>query len=431
MKFFKEHPFYNEVCEEKTNELYGDKWKTFRIKSSKKIWWKCNKQCGNHIWKTSIYNRTRTNGTSNCPFCSKTNGKVCSCGCNSFATNFPKLLKEWDYELNKLSPNKYTKRSCKKVWWKCVNSVCGKHIWEATIYDRVRTDGKHSNCPFCSRTNGKVCPCGCNSFATNSPKLLKEWDYELNELSPDKYTKSSKKKVWWKCINSVCGKHIWQATICDRVRTDGKSSNCPYCSKCSKNKKICSCSCNSFGGLYPDLLTEFHKDNIINPFEILPHSKRIRVKWMCKKNNKHIWDCSLAERTRPDRPSGCPSCAYGLCSKVQIEWLKFKCIIDNTYIQHFENKGEYKIKINDKNTKVDGYSKELNKVYEFNGDFWHGNPKIFNATDKNVFNKKTFGKLFRDTNKRINEIKKNGYMVEEMWENDWKLHKKLMKSIRN
>jgi|TARA_B100001971_G_scaffold96406_1_gene89089 hypothetical protein len=25
MKFFKEHPLFNEVCEEKTNKLFGDK----------------------------------------------------------------------------------------------------------------------------------------------------------------------------------------------------------------------------------------------------------------------------------------------------------------------------------------------------------------------------------------------------------------------
>ena len=36
-------------------------------------------------------------------------------------------------------------------------------------------------------------------------------------------------------------------------------------------------------------------------------------------------------------------------------------IVNNTYIQHHMNKGEYKIKFNGKTIKVDGYSKDLNK----------------------------------------------------------------------
>ena len=30
---------------------------------------------------------------------------------------------------------------------------------------------------------------------------------------------------------------------------------------------------------------------------------------------------------------------------------------------------------------VDGYDSKTNTIYEFNGDFWHGNPNIYNLTD--------------------------------------------------
>ena len=89
----------------------------------------------------------------------------------------------------------------------------------------------------------------------------------------------------------------------------------------------------------------------------------------------------------------------------------------------------YELQINNKNTKVDGYSSQINKVYEFNGDYWHGNPKKYNSNDINITCKKSYGELFDNTLKRINDIKELGYIVEEMWEYDWKLHKKLMKTI--
>jgi len=128
--------------------------------------------------------------------------------------------------------------------------------------------------------------------------------------------------------------------------------------------------------------------------------------------------------------SGCDKCASKGCSKQQIEWLNLKNIIDNTHIQHFENKGEYKIKdIGKRGTKVDGFSKELNKVYEFHGDYYHGNPKRFNQTK--IFHYDiTFGELYNKTIERTKNIRKLSYKVEEMWELDWNNHKKLMKEIR-
>ena len=78
----------------------------------------------------------------------------------------------------------------------------------------------------------------------------------------------------------------------------------------------------------------------------------------------------------------CPKCSNNKCSNMQIEWLKLKSIVDNTFIQHKMNKGEYLIDFKYNNNKkerlkpVDGYSEQLNKIYEFHGDFWHGNHMV-------------------------------------------------------
>ena len=64
--------------------------------------------------------------------------------------------------------------------------------------------------------------------------------------------------------------------------------------------------------------------------------------------------------------------------------------------------------------------KKSNTIYEFQGDYWHGNPDIY---DSNSINKKigiTFGELYFNTIHKNNILKDKGYNVIEMWENDWR-----------
>ena len=69
--------------------------------------------------------------------------------------------------------------------------------------------------------------------------------------------------------------------------------------------------------------------------------------------------------------------------------------------------------------RADGYCKETNTVYEYHGDYWHGNPKKFNKDEINKSSKKTFGELYEQTLKRENEIRTLGYNLVVMWESDW------------
>jgi len=123
------------------------------------------------------------------------------------------------------------------------------------------------------------------------------------------------------------------------------------------------------------------------------------------------------------------------CSKVQLEWLKLKSIVDNTFIiskanSEKEHSIDYLKDNKNKKTRVDGFSRKLNKIYSFHGDYWHGNPKIFKPEKYNKKCKKTFGELYTNTVKRTKLLEKD-YVVEEMWENDWTLHKKLLIEIKN
>jgi len=117
---------------------------------------------------------------------------------------------------------------------------------------------------------------------------------------------------------------------------------------------------------------------------------------------------------------GCQKCGLGNYSKICIEWLESIMKNENIFIQHANNGGEITININKKLLKFDGFCKETNTVYEFFGDFWHGNPNKYNKDEINLVNKKTFGELYKETIQRLEIIKKEGYNTITIWESDYK-----------
>lgn len=171
--------------------------------SGKKVWWKCS---NGHVWQSRISHRSKDHG---CPFCS---GRNAIKGENDFATLYPELISEWNYEKNgEIDPSDFTKRSGQKVWWKCSQG----HEWVASIHNRT---GGHG-CPYCAGL--KAIP-GTNDFATLYPDLVLEWDFEKNgDLSPSECTAFSGQKVWWKCNKG----HEWETTIISRAN----GSECPRC----------------------------------------------------------------------------------------------------------------------------------------------------------------------------------------------------------
>ncbi len=68
---------------------------------------------------------------------------------------------------------------------------------------------------------------------------------------------------------------------------------------------------------------------------------------------------------------------------------------------------------------VDGYDPETKTIYEFNGDFWHGNPKLYDEYDINNVLNKTFGELYKNTIEREKYLIKKGYNVISIWENEF------------
>ena len=113
------------------------------------------------------------------------------------------------------------------------------------------------------------------------------------------------------------------------------------------------------------------------------------------------------------RGLGCPKCSPTI-SNPERQWLDF-INLPNT-LEH----RQHLIKINKKKFKVDGFDPNTNTIFEFLGDFWHGNPKMFNPTDINTRNKKSFQQLHDETFHRFDLLKEAGYNVVYIWESDFK-----------
>lgn len=110
--------------------------------------------------------------------------------------------------------------------------------------------------------------------------------------------------------------------------------------------------------------------------------------------------------------TGCPKCVNKV-SKKETTWL------NSIGIPNDHHHRQVSLTPN-KRIKVDGYDPKTNTVYEFLGDFWHGNLNKYDPTDTNTVAKKTFQELYDETMHRFALLKQAGYTVVYIWESDFK-----------
>ena len=121
--------------------------------------------------------------------------------------------------------------------------------------------------------------------------------------------------------------------------------------------------------------------------------------------------------------NGCPACTVGKRrSKAAQKWLDTISASDLIL--------EYQIPEN-KRLFVDGFSPSTNTVYQFHGDYWHGNPNVFDGKAINAHNKSTFGSLYSRTQMIEAQLQGYGYHVVVMWEFDWNQRSALERITRS
>jgi len=305
--------------------------------SNKRVWWQC-RACGNE-WQTSVANRVR--GT-NCPVCGKikqgqTKVQKHIAEHGSLADRFPKLLEEWDYDLNDISPQDVSFRSHCRIWWKCENC---NHSWRTTVYHRAV---RNSGCPACANKTTTIDNC----LATSHPDILVKWNYEKNtEITPYDVTAGSSKKAWWVCDKG----HEWESTVTAIVN----GGICPVCC----GQKVLP-GYNDLATTNPELASEWHptKNGELLPTQFTAGSSRVKIWWLCPRG--HEYQSLITNRSRG---SGCT-----ICDKERKTSFPEQAIFYYLgLLTNAENRYQYASK-----TEIDIFLPEYNLGIEYDGYYYH------------------------------------------------------------
>ncbi len=334
------------------------------VSSGKKIWWFCSKD-PSHEWISTVDNRNKGNG---CPYCA--GKKVNSSNC--LATLYPSLIDEWDFSLNlNLSPNQLRPQSNVKVYWRCLSKPY--HIWKCSIAHRVNGTG----CPFCS--NQKLHEKE-SAYYQLPKKILKEFKQECNpKVKLKNISIPYAKAIVWKC--SVNSKHLtWKACINTRMKG---GNNCPECEPFRTNISFE----KSVAFLYPHLLSEWHKDNLLTLKKVTPGSGR-KGKWICKYRKSHTYEMRVAHRVRGH---GCPKCR----NAPTLPELRLYSELD----RYFSPELHYKVG----NTKIDVYLKDIKVAIEWDSYYFHKD-RLKSDEKKTIFLLQKDMKIIRIRDVRLKEI---------------------------
>jgi hypothetical protein len=208
-----------------------------------------------------------------------------------------RLANEFREEL----PTELTKGSKYKAKWKCLKC---KHVWRAQMCHRTRSDTP-GGCPKCanhmtlSKTNNVLAWCEKNG--ERGKKLLRE--YVDKDKPPTAVTKASAYKALWKCGTCSCE---WRASMCHRTTSD-RPTGCPKCAHNAAPSKTNNflAWCEKNGELGKKLSREYvDKDR---PPTAVTKGSDYKALWKCGRCS-HEWRTMVNQRTKSDRPTGCPGC---------------------------------------------------------------------------------------------------------------------------
>ena len=109
---------------------------------------------------------------------------------------------------------------------------------------------------------------------------------------------------------------MWRAMVCSRTRSD-RPTGCPKCAHIAPLSKTHNflAWCEKNGELGKKLSREYvDKDK---PPTAVTKASHYKAKWKCSNVEcKHVWRAQVSDRTKSDKPRGCPKCAnHGPLSK--------------------------------------------------------------------------------------------------------------------
>ena len=240
---------------------------------------------------------------------------------------------------------------------------------------------------------GRGCP-KC-SFVTRT-KTTEQFIMDANEIHGDAYDyskvsyKNSRIKITISCKKSD---HTFEQTPHDHLSGRG----CTVCNTMRETRST------------EDFILKSNKihNNKYNYDKIEYKNCETKLTITCNRCSKDFLQTSSSHL----QGNGCPTCAKSASiSRGETLWLDSLGIkIRNKYI---------KLSTGQK-IRPDGYDPITNTIYEYNGDFVHGNPLFYKPDDMNPKYKKTFGELYQTTIARQQAIIADGYKLITIWESEF------------
>lgn len=358
---------------EKHGNLYGYEQVEY-INNATKVKIFCNK-CNEYFWLRPVTHiSTKARG------CQK-------CGENNRRKNKKRTTDDFIEESIKIHGDKYKYDRSKFI---NINTIVEIFCNQCNSYFN-QTPKNHlrgSNCPKCVFINQ----------TKSKEKFIEEASIIHNNIY--EYNKSIyvTNKTKLKILCKMCNKYFEQTPNAHITCGHG----CPYCAGFHiTTDEFINRAKNTHNNKY-----EYNETIFVN--------YKTKIKIFCKKCSRYF-EQFPGNHVKGD---GCSFCSR-MVSNSETLWLNSLEIPDD--VGH----RQITIKIKKSNGKtrtvrVDGFDPSSNTIYEFNGDYWHGNPKIFDKDKLHPVVKKTFGELYQRTIKKEQELKNMGYTVISIWESDWK-----------
>lgn len=191
-------------------------------RSDEKVWWICPN--GHEHYLQSPHQKLRYPGCPKCNILKRVQNRSMEIlkEKGSILITHPEIAKDWDYDKNELSPDTVLAGTHAKYWWKC--ALCG----DSYLMSPNMRSSKYRNCPKCgivsrglSKKENLIKKYG--SLNESHPAIAVQWDYILNDDTPDKVHQGMPEKRWWKCDY---GHPSYKQAIRERVR---RGYGCPIC----------------------------------------------------------------------------------------------------------------------------------------------------------------------------------------------------------
>jgi len=247
---------------------------------------------------------------------------------------------------------------------------------------------------------------GCNKCANNQLKTTKEFIQDAISVHGDRYDYSLVKYINTKTkVEIICKRH-------------GIFLQQPYSHLVHKGCKKCATiiSADKLRGNTEDFIKKarlFHGD-IYDYSLVQYYNTHTKVKIKCPTHG------IFEQEPSGHLIHGCNQCAIDMKPYI----CNSKSYMEQAWLTHIglpDTDGHRRctLMLNEQWIYPDGYNSDTNTIYEFYGDYWHGNPATHNPSHINSNNKKTFGELYQQTMDRETLIKSHGYHMITIWENDW------------